>query len=238
MEGPTDPGASVTLTDWDPEAEIKIVAAALYTVTERPDAELLAMARAMSPEKRARIMAAFVGDRANRRHRPGRAMERTSYRFDVKCDIGAFRDLQRHRMMTIEWQRYTTRLGYEVPDVVADLGLDDEWIGLMDDAGQLYEDMRDRLGAEVAQYAVPFAYNVRFVMDMNPRQAFHLIELRSGAAGHPSYRSVAHQMHAAISEVAGHRLIADAMAFVDYSEVDLERLEAERRAFTRRSRST
>ena len=235
MEGPADPEPSVTLTDWDPEAETKIVAAALYAVTERPDSELLAMARAMTPEKRAKIMAAFIGDRANRRHKPGRAMERTTYRFDVKCDIGAFRDLQRHRMMTIEWQRYSTRLGYDIPDVVADLGLEGDWVGLMDSAGELYEETRDRLGADVAQYVVPFAYNVRFVMEMSPRQAFHLIELRSGAAGHPSYRSVAHRMHAQIKEVAGHTLIADAMTFVDYSEVDLERLEAERRAFARRS---
>src|SRR5690606_41318915 len=72
---PADPGPAATLTDWDPEAETKIVAAALYAVTERPDPELLTMARAMTPEKRAKIMAAFVGDRANRRHKPeiGRA---------------------------------------------------------------------------------------------------------------------------------------------------------------------
>jgi thymidylate synthase ThyX len=235
IEGPADPGPQVTLTDWDPDAELKIVAAALYAVTERPDSELLAIARAMSPERRAEVMAAFVGERSNRRHKPGRPMERTAYRFDVKCDIGAFRDLQRHRMMTLEWQRFSTRLGYDLPAVLEDVGLEPEWVSIMDDAGELYESVRDTLGPDAAQYVVPFAYNVRFVMDMSPRQAFHLIELRSGAAGHPAYRSVAHQMHALIQEVAGHRLIADAMTFVDYSEVDLERLDAERRAFAKRS---
>ncbi len=235
LDGPTDPGPEVILTDWDEEAEVKIAAAALYAVSERPDAELLAIARAMSPARRARIVAAMVGDRANRRHKPGRAMERTTYRFDVKCDIGAFRDLQRHRLMTLEWQRYTTRLGYDLPSQIVENGLDEEWAELMERSGQLYEDVRDLLGPDVAQYVVPFAYNVRFVMEMNPRQAFHLIELRSGAAGHPAYRTVAHQMHAAIREVAGHRLIADAMSFVDYSAVDLERLESERKAFARRS---
>lgn len=235
IQGPADPGPSVTLTDWDPDAEVKIVAAALYAVTERPDSELIAMARAMSPARRAQVMAALVGDRANRRHKPGRPMERTAYRFDVKCDIGAFRDLQRHRLMTIEWQRYTTRLGYDLPDDLEENGLAEEWASILDDAGELYETTREHLGPEVAQYVVPFAYNVRFVMEMNPRQAFHLIELRSGAAGHPAYRSVAHQMHAAIREVAGHRLIADAMTHVDYTEVDLERLEAERRAFAKRA---
>jgi thymidylate synthase ThyX len=152
----------------------------------------------------------------------------------VTCDIGAFRDLQRHRLMTLEWQRYTTRLGYDLPPEVEDLGLTDDWDRIMDDSRDLYEEMRDDLGPDVAQYVVPFAYNVRFVMEMNPRQAFHLIELRSQAAGHPAYRRVAHEMHLAIREVAGHTLLADAMTHVDYSDVDLERLEGERKAELRR----
>jgi thymidylate synthase ThyX len=235
MGAPDDPGPGVTLTDWDPDAETKIVAAALYAVSELPDERLQQVAREMSPARRAEVVAAMVGDRENRRHKPGRAMERTTYRFDVKCDIGAFRDLQRHRLMTIEWQRYSTRLGFDTPSELADEGLDGEWVGLMEESGELYEDIDRDLGAEVAQYVVPFAYNVRFVMEMNPRQAFHLIELRSQPAGHPAYRSVAHQMHQEIRNTAGHRLIADAMKHVDYTDVDLERLEGERRASRKRA---
>jgi thymidylate synthase ThyX len=104
----------------------------------------------------------------------------------------------------------------------------------MDVSGEFYEDVRADLGPDVAQYVVPFAYNVRFVMEMNPRQAFHLIELRSQPAGHSAYRIVAHQMHRAIRDVAGHRLIADSMKYVDYTDVDLERLEGERRAQKKR----
>lgn len=234
LGAPDDPGPSVELTDWDPEAETKIVAAALYAVSELPDRQLQEIASGMSEEERAQVMSAFVGERANRRHKPGRAMERTTYRFDVKCDIGAFRDLQRHRLMTLEWQRYSTRLGYDLPLEIDEHGLSGEWSSLMDDSGEIYEAIRDDLGADVAQYVVPFAYNIRFVMEMNPRQAFHLIELRSGSAGHPAYREVAHRMHQAIRDVAGHRLIADAMTHVDYSNVDLERLESERRAERKR----
>ncbi len=237
LGSPTDSGPSVTLTDWDPDAELKIAAAALYAVSELPDADLVDLARAMTPERRAELIAALVGDRSNRRHRPGRPMERTTYRFDVSCDIGAFRDLQRHRLMTLEWQRYSTRLGYDLPDEVEDLGLGPRWRKVMDEAGSLYEDIRADLGADVAQYVVPFAYNVRFVMEMNPRQAFHLVELRSQAAGHSAYRRVAHEMHRAIDEVAGHHLLADAMTYVDYTAVDLGRLDGERRAELRRSSS-
>lgn len=231
---PDDPGFSVTLTDWDPEAEIKVAAACLYAVSELPDATLQDIARSMSAEDRSAVLQDMIGNRGNRRHRPGRAFERTMYRFDVKCDIGAFRDLQRHRLMTLEWQKYSTRLGYDLPLEIENLGLTDRWSSLMDASGEIYEVIKDDLGADVAQYVVPFAYNIRFVMEMNPRQAFHLIELRSQSAGHPAYRRVAHEMHRAIREVAGHRLIADAMTFVDYSDVELERLDAERKAESRR----
>jgi thymidylate synthase ThyX len=237
LRSPSDLGPSVTLVDWDPEAEIKIAAAALYAVSELPDAELLRMARSMTQSERAGIIASLVGDRANRRHKPGRAMERSTYRFDVACDIGAFRDLQRHRLMTLEWQRYTTRLGYDLPAKVEELGLTDEWDRIMAQSLTFYEELRKDLGADVAQYVVPFGFNVRFVMEMNPRQAFHLIELRSQAAGHPAYRRVAQEMHRAIRDVAGHHLIADAMSFVDYSDVDLERLESERKSERRRERA-
>ena len=234
LGGPSDIGPSVTLVDWDPEAELKIAAAALYAVSELPEAELLHLARSMTEQERAGIFASLVGDRANRRHKPGRAMERTTYRFDVTCDIGAFRDMQRHRLMTLEWQRYSTRLGYDLPIEVEEQGLADEWDSIMAESGALFEDLRNDLGPDVAQYVVPFAFNVRFVMEMNPRQAFHLIELRSQAAGHPAYRRVAHDMHRAIEQVAGHRLIAGAMSHVDYSDVELERLDGERKAERRR----
>jgi len=234
---PDDEGASVTLTDWDQDAEVKLVAAALYAASELPDAQLQQIARGMTQAQRAEVVASMVGRRGNRRHKPGRAMERTTYRFDVKCDIGAFRDLQRHRLMTLEWQKYSTRLGYDTPDEVVSQGLESEWTNLMDNAGELYEDVRNNMDADVAQYVVPFAYNIRFVMEMNPRQAFHLIELRSQPAGHTAYRSVAHQMHRAIRDVAGHRLIADSMKYVDYSDTELERLEGERKTQKKRGAS-
>ena len=236
-ERPEPGGWSVTLTDWDTDAEEKLAAAALYAVSELPDSRLRELAREMSTEERARVVAAMVGDRENRRHRPGRAMERIRYRFDVTCDFGAFRDLQRHRMMTLEWQTLGTRLGFDLPPDVEDAGHRDEWLRIMERAANLSERIRDVHGEHVAQYAVPFAFNIRFVMDMNARQAFHLIELRSQPAGHIAYRRIAQEMHRQIGDVAGHRTVADAMRFVDRSGVDLERLESERRAAERRRRA-
>jgi thymidylate synthase ThyX len=104
----------------------------------------------------------------------------------------------------------------------------------MEDSAQTWARAADAAGLEVAQYAVAMAYRIRFVMQMSAREAMHLIELRSSPQGHPTYRRVAHQMHALIREVAGHTAIAEAMSYVDLSDVDLERLEAERRADAKR----
>ena len=234
---PGEQATKVTLTDWDPEAEIKLAAASLYPVSELSDRDVLAYVQGLGSEERARIIAALIGDRSNRRYKPGRALERPVYRFDIACDFGAFRDLQRHRMMTLEWQRLSTRLGYLIPDDLDEAGGRDRFVGLLDDAGEIYELTREQLGQDVAQYVVPFAFHIRFMMEMNAREAMHMIELRTQPAGHPSYRRVAAEMHRQIAEVAGHRAIADAMRFVDYSSVDLERLESERRAEQRRSRT-
>jgi thymidylate synthase ThyX len=231
---PRDPAAEVTLTDFDPDGELKVVAAALYPVMSRSDAELLAIARGLSASERTAVLDACVGRRTNRRHKPGRAFERTSYRFDILTDYGAFRDLQRHRLLTIEWQRLTPGHGHTEPDAVVEAGAGAEWREVMDRSAELHDAMIDAGLGPAAQYAVSMAYRVRFVMDMNAREAMHVIELRTAPAGHPAYRRVCQQMHRAIADVAGHHAIAAAMAFTDHSVVELERLQEERRLEARR----
>lgn len=232
-----DEAPAVTLVDWDPDGEEKLVAACLYAVSDLPDAQLRAIARTMSEVERARVIAASIGDRRNRRHRPGRAFEAIGYRFDILADYGAFRDLQRHRMLTIEWQDLTPRHGYAMPADLEAFGLGEVYRDVVEDSAALWETVRSDLPRQ-AQYAVCMAYRIRFMMQMNAREAMHLIELRSSPQGHPSYRAIAHELHRQIAEVAGHRAVADAMSFVDRSDVDLERLEAERRAERRRRAST
>ncbi|MBA3361315.1 MAG: FAD-dependent thymidylate synthase [Acidimicrobiia bacterium] len=227
-------GQQVELTDWDPDGELKLAAAALYTGSDLSDLELSDYVKGLGLEQRSEVIAALIGDRGNRRHKPGRALERIVYRFDVVCDFGAFRDLQRHRLMTIEWQRLGTRLGYQCPPELEDAGVAPDFRRVMEQAGEFHQKALSAVGPDGAQYVVPFAFQIRFVVEMNARQAFHLIELRSQPAGHPSYRQVVLEMHRRIDEVAGHHSVAEAMKFVDYSEVELERLASERRAEQRR----
>jgi thymidylate synthase ThyX len=223
----------VQLIDWDPDAEVKVVAAALYPVTHLPEHQVMAAVRAMSTEDRLRVLQAAVGDRKNRRHKPGRAFERASYRFDILSDYGAFRDLQRHRMLTVEWQDLTPRHGYVRPGSVDDAGQAAAFDEAMHRSAALYDALRERFDTQ-ASYAVSMAYRVRYVMQMNVREAFHLLELRSSPQGHPAYRLVSQQMHRLIADQAGHRALAEAMRFVDYSEPELARLDGERQAEARR----
>jgi thymidylate synthase ThyX len=233
-----EPRDEVTLVDWDSDGEVEVIAAALYAVSDLPDDQLLELARAMSPAEREAVFAAYVGERGNRRHKPGRAFERAQYRFDVLCDYGAFRDLQRHRLLTLEWQRLTASHGYETPPEIEEAGFVEEWRSVMDRSREVHEALLAQGLDEAAQYAVAMAYRIRFVMQMNAREAMHVIELRSTPQGHPVYRRVAQQMHRLIDEQAGHHAIAAAMRYADHSNVELERLEAERRTEAKRSTAT
>ena len=224
----------VTLVDFDPDGEEKVLVAACFSHLGCSEREAARRVRLLGQEDRVALLAAYVGDRRNRRHRPGRAFERTDYRFELVTDYGAFRDLQRHRMLTIEWQRLGISLGYDMPELVADAGLAERYDEAIDRAEELYRSLVPDF-PEQASYVVALAHRIRYVMQFNAREAMHLIELRSGVQGHPAYRRVAQQMHRAIAEVAGHRALAEAMTFVDHGATDLERLESERRAERRRS---
>jgi hypothetical protein len=231
---PVDPAPLVRLVDFDPDGEIKMVAAMLYPHLHLPEDQIERRVRAMSVDDRLAIMRAYAGERANRRHKPGRGLERSGYRFDVVADYGAFRDLQRHRMLTIEWQRLTPHLGFTRPEAIDAAGEVPSFDEAMERSARLYDDMEERFPAQ-ASYAVALAYKVRFVMQMNAREAMHMLELRTTPQGHPAYRLVGQEMHRLIAEEAGHHAVAEMMRYVDHHpEPALERLDAERRAEARR----
>ncbi len=229
-----EPRPEVVLSDFDADGEVRVVAAALYASSRLPDDQLQAIARGLSAEQRRRILRAYVGRRANRRHKPGRAFERTSYRFDILGDYGAFRDLQRHRMLTLEWQPLSPQHGYNVAAAVQQAGAADDWQRVMQQSASTYHAIVDAGMPEVAPYSVCMAYRVRFYMEMNAREAMHTIELRTAPQGHPSYRRICQTMHRLIAEQAGHSAIAEAMSYTNHDAVDLERLQAEQAAEGRR----
>jgi len=232
-----EPRPEVTLTDWDPDGEVKVVAAALYAVSNLPDDQLLGLARKLGPEERRRVLDAYVGERENRRHKPGRAFERTVYRFDVLGDYGAFRDLQRHRLLTLEWQVLSPRHGWVVGDEIAEVGALPDWTRVMEESGALHAALAAAGLGAVAPYAMAMAHRVRYYMELNAREAMHMLELRTSPQGHPAYRRICQAMHRLIAEQAGHAALAAAMRYVDHSGGETGRLAAERASEARR-RST
>jgi thymidylate synthase ThyX len=224
---------SVRLLHVDGDEE-RLLAALLFEAAAAGEESSLEALRELSPDERASMLADLVGERRNRRHRPGRGFEALRYRFEIVSDYGAFRDLQRHRMLTVQWQALTPDLGADVPEEVAAAGCGDLYAQALERSRVEYE----RLAADgppgAAPYALCLGYRMRYVLDMNAREAMHLIELRSGREGHPGYRAVAHEMHAQIASV--HPAVAAAMDHVDRSsEPRLERILSEMRAHHRRA---
>ena len=230
----TQPEESVVLSDCDPEGEDKLLAAICYSHLALSESQIYKKVQSMSHDEKVRLIRAYVGDRTNRRHRPGRAFERTDYRFDVLSDYGAFRDMQRHRMLTIEWQPLTPNHGYVRPDIVDDASQTSAFDEVMERSADLYDALLPEYPTQAA-YAVSMAYRIRYVMQFNAREAMHMLELRSSPQGHPAYRKVALDMHALIRDQAGHKAVAEAMIHMTTDVPELERLESERRAEAKRN---
>ncbi|NBT26685.1 MAG: thymidylate synthase [Actinobacteria bacterium] len=228
-----DSTEEVVLVDFDPDGENKVLAALCYPHSQLPESQLLAQVSKLSDTQKMELFESYVGTRENRRHKPGRAFERTGYRFDVLGDYGAFRDLQRHRMLTIEWQRLTPDHGFVMPELVEAAGCGPAFTDAMDRSRELYEALRPEY-PEQAAYAISMAYRLRYAMQFNAREAMHMLELRTAPQGHPSYRRVALEMYRQIGEVAGHRALAAAMTHITTEAPELERLDSERRAEERR----
>jgi hypothetical protein len=230
---PVDPAPEVQLVDFDADAENKLLAAICYSHSQLPEVNLLDRVAKLGADERLALVRAYVGERGNRRHKPGRAFERVDYRFDVLSDYGAFRDLQRHRLLTIEWQKLTPNHGYTRPELVVEAGVGDLFDETMERSARLFDDLK-RPFPEQASYAVAMAYRLRYVMQFNARETIHMLELRSAPQGHPSYRRVVLEMHRLIAEQAGHYAVAEAMSHLTTEAPELERLASERRAAARR----
>jgi thymidylate synthase ThyX len=228
--GPDAPSVELLHVDGTEE---DLLAACLFESAATPETEIRARLDVLEPDDRAALLVAMLGERANRRHRPGRGFEALRYRFEIVSDYGAFRDLQRHRMLTCQWQRLGPDLGAGVPDEVREAGAGDEFERALELSRAEYERLEAAGLHEHAPYALSLAYRIRYVLDLNAREAMHLIELRSGREGHPTYRAVAQAMHERIAAV--HPGVAAAMSHVDSSvEPRLERIMSEIRTHRKR----
>ncbi|HEU4340778.1 MAG TPA: FAD-dependent thymidylate synthase, partial [Candidatus Binatia bacterium] len=232
---PTIPAATpetVTLIDYDSAAEEKIIAAILYGHARHPLEQLQQIGSAMGQEERREIIQEFFGKRRHRRDKPARAFENVYYTFDILGNLGLYRDLHRHRILTQERQAFTTVHGYDTPREIEEAGFKPEFDRCMAQAAELYENVQGDMASE-AQYVVPFAYKIRWYMKMNLREAVHLCELRTMPQGHPDYRFIAQEMWRKIQEV--HPALAEVGKFIDWKRYRLGRLQSEMRTEYKRS---
>lgn len=224
----SDHDEPITLTDIWPKNELDLVPDMLYEHTDQPLNVLREEVEEWSYDKKLSVFEAYMGERLNRRHKPGRTLEKAHYSWDLVCDYGIFRDLQRHRMVDdMEWQFLTPRFGYEVPKLVEDAGLTEEFEKCFDLSLKLFSILQGNGYMLEAQYATLLGHKMRWKVTMNAREAFHFNELRTSPQGHPGYRKLVLQMHEVLA--TKHPLIAEAMKFVNQDEDEkLTRLAAER----------
>lgn len=231
-EAPVSKSEPVTLVDYDREAEERVVAAILYPYAAQPLLELRRVAAHMTREQREKVLDEYLKRRRHRRDKPGRALEHAYYTFDILGNLGLYRDLQRHRILTQERQEFTTSHGYDIPQEIAEAGFKAEFERCMERAAELYAKIHRDFPLE-AQYAVPFAYKVRWYMKLNLREALHIGELRTLPQGHPDYRSIVQEMWRKIAEV--HPALAKCARFIDWKTYRLGRLQSEIRSEYKKS---
>jgi Thymidylate synthase complementing protein len=211
---------SVRLVEHDPDAERKVVAAALFPYSDGAFEQQVG-----DPSQ---VLEVLLGDRANRRQRAPRALEHAQYTFEIVANFGAYRDLHRHRMLTQDRQLLGTRLGYDLPPGLVELGLGPLFAAAVEAAAEVHVTLERDAGSAVAQYIVPLAFHVRWYFRANLREVYHLCELRTTPQGHPDYRWVAQEMFRRVAEV--HPRLARYARFVDLGPGDeLERRQSERR---------
>lgn len=226
MKGESD--NAVELTDFWPKNELNTLPHMLYEYSTLSLSELEEKTGEWNYQEKEAAFKTYIGERLNRRHKPGRAFETVHYNFDLICDYGIFRDLQRHRMVdAMEWQLLTPHYGYETPKLVSDAGFDELFEECFELSMKLYQYLLEAGYQYEAQYATLLGHKMRWKVMINAREAYHFMELRTSPQGHPGYRKLAKEMYDKIAEV--HPIIASGMIFVNQGEdAELTRLAAER----------
>ena len=209
------------------DAEMKIVSAILYENAHGQSLhDIIKLVETFPQKRRNEIIFAYTKFRGNRRHRPGRAFEMVEYLFELFTNFGMFRDLHRHRILTIERQLLSTRHGYDIPKEILDSGIDKDFKDCMYVANNAYENIAKSMPVE-AQYAVNFAYRYPYFIKINLREIYHMIELRTSAQGHPDYRRICQQIYKKINDI--HPVLLKGMKFVNLNEYGFGRFDTEKR---------
>jgi len=214
------------------DALVKVVSAILYENAHGQSLyDIIKLVESFTQEKIKEIIFAYTKFRGNRRHRPGRAFEMVEYLFEMFTNFGMFRDLHRHRILTIERQLLSTKHGYDIPKEVIYSGIEKDFKDCMYLSDNVYRNLAKTMPYE-AQYAVNFAYKYPYFIKINLRELYHMVELRTIAQGHPDYRYICQEIYKKVNDV--HPLLTKGMKFVDLNRYELGRFETEKRGEMKR----
>lgn len=220
----------VRLVDYWPQHEFDLVPEMLFEASGLSVREIQRQVDGWSEDLKRAAFEIYMGERLNRRHRPGRAIEKAHFEWELDGrDYGTFRDLQRHRMVdAFEWQRLHPHFGYDVPELVVEAGLEPNFRRCFEVSESLFEELERAGCGDEAQYAVLLGHNMRYRFIANLRELFHLIELRTQVGGHPGYRRICNEMYRLLTGV--YPTAAQAMKFVNQSDNldQLTRMASER----------
>ncbi len=186
------PKNKVMLEEFDSQGLDKVLTALLYSHTFLPRKQIFEMIVSLNQDRKIGILDDLMKKRGLKDPVP-RAFEAIDYVFDILLDYGAYRDIQRHRMLTPFPQLLTVRHGYSTPEEIISVKLNKEYTQVMEETARTVEKISLEFPQE-SQYLIPLAYRIQVLQKMNLREVFQFTELRSGRRGHPSYRKIAQQM--------------------------------------------
>jgi thymidylate synthase ThyX len=221
---PIEDAPVVDLVELAGPLEVELASSLLYSECHYPLRQIQRTVIALSPAQIAEIVALGTKHRGPHDELPRAFSAGQSFKFDILMDIGGFRDMHRHRRCVQLIQPYTDLHGYETPvcpgqPTLAECGLDKTYSAAMDAAHAAYRSLCESAGPENATYLLPLGTRVRALFKMDFAEALYISELRSGVAGHFSYRRVAWEMYRAIArrhpDLAGSFRIKDVYQPVD-----------------------
>jgi len=191
--------AAVRLVEFDPESENRILAGIIFQQSHASWEDALNRAENLNDEERCELLQRYLQKRSARWQKVGRAFENAYVRFEIVMDIGSYRDLHRHRMMTQERQTFSTLHDYSTPFELQQAGLSSRFEQALDQADHLFRKI-EPIDRDLAQYVVPLAYRMRFYQWQNFRQLFWEAELRTASQGHPDYRFIEQEKYRLVKE--------------------------------------
>jgi len=218
-------GSDVDLVEWDADAEDKIIATLLYKYSKLSFGEIKEKVGKLSTKQKLAIIQKVIAKRKFRQHKLVRAFENTYYKFDIVANLGMYRDLQRHRMLTQERQRFTTELGFDIPRELGLTKMDAIYIDAAEKVDKFYRKISKDF-PDQAQYVAMLGHRIRWYQWENLRELAWEVELRTGPQGHPDYRRIEHLKVKAVERI--HPALVKTLKFVDWRKYDLARRESEK----------